>query len=117
MLGLVRKRTTKTAAGSGWENKLRRALERAGLPEPVRQHVVFDEHGAFIARVDLAYPDKRLYVEYDGSQHADPRQRAKDLERQNRLSGIGWRPLRFIDDDLRTSAAIVSKVRNARRFS
>jgi very-short-patch-repair endonuclease len=103
--------------GSGWENKLGRALERDGLPKLIRQHVVRDERGVFVARVDLAYPDKRLYIEFDGSQHADPRQRKTDLDRQNRLSALGWRPLRFIDTDLRTLTAISSKVRAARRFS
>lgn len=117
LLRLVRERTTWNVSGSSWENKVRRAVVAAGLPEPVRQFVVTDEHGAFVARVDLAYPEKRLYIEYDGRQHGDPRQQAKDRDRQNRLSAVGWRPLRFIDEDLGSAAAIVGKVRDARRFS
>jgi very-short-patch-repair endonuclease len=118
LLRLVRKRTVFNVAGSLWENKVRRVLTRAGLPEPVRQFVITDERGDFVARVDLAYPENRIYIEYDGGQHADPRQRAADLERQNRLTALGWRPLRFIDADFKKPPdAIVAKVSAARRFS
>ena len=117
LLRLVRKRTTSNVSGSSWENKVRRAIVRAGLPEPARQFVIRDQRGAFVARVDLAYPEHRLYIEYDGDQHLDPRQRAKDRDRQNRLSAVGFRPLRFVDEDLRSPAAIVVKVREARRTS
>src|SRR3954454_14910020 len=37
-----------------------------GLGPPVRQFEVFDEHGQFVARVDLAWPELGLFVELDG---------------------------------------------------
>jgi len=39
------------------------------LPEPVRQHDVCDDHGDFVARVDLAWPELGLFVELDGQHH------------------------------------------------
>jgi hypothetical protein len=114
LLSLVKKRTTRNVAGSGRENRVRRALVKAGLPEPVRQFEIFDRDGTFVARPDLSYPDHRVYIEYDGARHFDPRQREADLERQNRLSCLGWRPLTFIDADLRRPPSVlVAKVRAA----
>src|SRR2546430_4158695 len=40
-----------------------------GLGPPVRQLEVFDEHGQFVARVDLAWPELGLFIELDGQQH------------------------------------------------
>ena len=118
LLELVRERTVKNVPGSGQENRVRRILTRAGLPQPVRQHEIFDAGGRLVARVDLAYPDERLYIEYDGGGHESARQRRADLERQNLLTELGWRPLRFTKVDLRAPpSAIVAKVRNARAVS
>ena len=38
---------------------------RAGLPTPSAQYRVFDGDG-FVARVDFAWPELRLALEYDG---------------------------------------------------
>jgi SAM-dependent methyltransferase len=59
------------------ETRLRVALVRAGL-QPVVQHVVTDEHGFALARADLAYPDARLAVEYDGADHFDKMRAERD---------------------------------------
>ncbi len=50
------------------ERELAHHLVRQGLPEPVLQHVVRDARGAFVARVDLAYPDLMIVIEYDSFQ-------------------------------------------------
>ena len=114
LLELLRTRTTRNVPGSGRENRVRRALKAAGLPEPVRQLAIYDETGMFVARPDLAYPDLLLYIEYDGGWHESPRQRRADVVRQNRLSELGWRPLRFETEDVRGSLdALVESVRAA----
>jgi len=61
-----------------------------GFPPPVAQFRIFDREG-FIARVDFAYPEPRLAIEYDGLWHAEPGQFEKDRGRLNRLSAAGWR--------------------------
>lgn len=77
-------------AGSPQETRLRLLITRAGLPPPVAQFRVFDDEG-LIGRVDLAYPDHRIIVEYDGLWHGEPGQFAKVRRRLNRLTAAGWR--------------------------
>jgi hypothetical protein len=43
-------------------------LTRHGLARPELQHVVRDASGAFVARVDLAYPKWKILIEYDSCQ-------------------------------------------------
>ena len=64
-------------------------MHRAGLPAPRAQHRIFDEDG-FIARVDFAYPDLKIAIEYDGRvARPSAGQLAKDRGRLNRLSRRG----------------------------
>ncbi|HYW27051.1 MAG TPA: DUF559 domain-containing protein [Terriglobales bacterium] len=91
---------TEPGAESPMETRLRLALLRAGLPTPVLQHRVWDDTGHFVARLDLAYVEARLGVEYDGDCHLDPSAVRKDLRRQNALRALGWSLLRFTADDL-----------------
>jgi very-short-patch-repair endonuclease len=72
------------------ESQLRVVLVEAGLPRPVTQYTVLTDDGMFVARVDLAWPELRVIVEYDGSYHDDPRQVAHDRARLNALRAAGW---------------------------
>jgi hypothetical protein len=58
-------------AGSPQETRLRLLLHRSPLPPPVAQHSVRDRRG-FVARVDVAWPGRRVAVEHDGLWHAMP---------------------------------------------
>ncbi|HEY7720146.1 MAG TPA: DUF559 domain-containing protein [Pedococcus sp.] len=85
--GLVR-----AGVDSPMESRLRMLLVLAGLPEPVVNHVEYDEGGRWARRFDLAYPEVRLAIEYDGRQHAEsPRQWEHDVERREGLDTDGWR--------------------------
>lgn len=77
-------------AQSPRETWLRLTMRRAGLPSPVAQYRIVDR-GRFLARVDFAWPEHRLAVEYDGLWHAEPGQFARDRRRLNLLHGAGWR--------------------------
>jgi very-short-patch-repair endonuclease len=58
-----------------------------------------------IARVDLAYPDLRIAVEYDsGRWHSGRRRRESDLERRNRLTAVGWRVVHVTASQLAAGA-------------
>jgi very-short-patch-repair endonuclease len=74
---------------SPMETRIRLALERGGLPRPVLQHPV----GPY--RLDLAYPDRMLAMEYDGREHLTPERARHDLARQAFLTRAGWEVLRF----------------------
>ncbi|MGY1826159.1 endonuclease domain-containing protein [Blastococcus sp. SYSU DS0541] len=87
------------SAGSPMESVLRWAIHEAGLPPPVLQHVVRDG-GRFLGQVDLAWPDRRVVVEFDGDVHRDRRVFVADVRRQNGLVLAGWTILRFTSADL-----------------
>jgi very-short-patch-repair endonuclease len=73
---------------SPMESRLRVLLINAGFEKPIAQHVVTDRAGRFVARADLAYPDQRLIVEYDGAQHWE--QRRADDRRRDQMRALGW---------------------------
>jgi very-short-patch-repair endonuclease len=64
------------------------------LPEPQRQVEVADRWGQFVARVDLAWPDKGVFIELDGEHHKD--QPVYDARRETAVvAATGWLPGRF----------------------
>ncbi|MFG3707751.1 hypothetical protein ACGF7U_23885 [Micromonospora sp. NPDC047670] len=70
-------------------SRLRVRLVLAGLPRPVTRFVG-ERDGRFVARLDLAWPDLRVAVGYDGLWHDDPEQFHRDRRRLNRLLGEDW---------------------------
>jgi very-short-patch-repair endonuclease len=92
------------------ESLVRVQLRRRGLV-PAPQFVVRDGRGGFVARVDLAFPEQRVAVEYDGAWHAEQGQFAKDRRRLNALLAAGWRVVHLTAADLRTPDAVAARVR------
>ncbi|UYM05063.1 hypothetical protein [Solicola gregarius] len=76
--------------GESW-TRLR--LVDAGFPRPEPQFVVTDRHGREIYRLDLAYPEQQVAVEYDGMEfHTDdPDSEHDDGRRQELRDRWGWR--------------------------
>jgi very-short-patch-repair endonuclease len=87
------------------------ALVLAGLT-PVPQYEV-QWAGRFVARVDLAFPDERIAIEYDGAHHFVDDQIPQDEARIRRLEAAGWRVIRLSAPDLRDLDAVVARVRTA----
>ena len=88
---------------SEMETMLLQALRDHALPRPVLQFEIRDMRGAFVARVDGAYPDKLLALEYDSKQeHSDEFQLARDARRRNALAALGYRTLSARHVDLKT---------------
>ncbi|TFV62360.1 DUF559 domain-containing protein [Geodermatophilus sp. DF01-2] len=96
-------------AQSPQETRLRLLMTRGGLPAPVAQHVVRDGRG-FVARVDFAWPERRVAVEYDGAWHAEPGQFARDRQRLNRLQAAGWRVVFVTAADLYRPDEVVARI-------
>jgi hypothetical protein len=94
------------------ESWVRVACARAGLPAPVPQFAVVAA-GEFLGQVDLAWPDQRVVVEYEGAYHFDGLQIAKDDRRYERLIAAGWRVIRLSAVDLRDMDAVVSRIAQA----
>lgn len=79
---------------SPMETRLRLLLVLAGIPEPNVNVVLRAEDGSWQRRFDLAYPELKLIVEYDGRHHAeDARQWNADIYRREELERLGWRVL------------------------
>src|SRR4029450_7219261 len=97
------------------ESWVRVACVRAGLPVPVPQFVVL-EGGEFLGRVDLAWPEQRLIVEYEGAHHFDELQIRRDDRRYERLTAAGWRVIRLSAADLRDMDAVVVRIADALRW-
>ncbi|WP_324274028.1 DUF559 domain-containing protein [Blastococcus brunescens] len=97
-------------AQSPQETRLRLLLHRAAsLPRPVAQYVVHDA-GRFVAQVDLAWPQHKVAVEYDGVWHGEPRQVGKDRRRLNRLTAAGWTVVFVTAADLRDPVALIARI-------
>ncbi|MBE7163451.1 MAG: DUF559 domain-containing protein [Williamsia herbipolensis] len=75
------------------ETRTRLVVHVAGLPAPVLQHRVTFPRGGH-ARLDLAWPEHKVALEYDGEDHRTPQQHAHDLERDAALAELGSRVLR-----------------------
>jgi hypothetical protein len=94
------------------ESRVRVACVRAGLPRPVPQYEVV-ENGVFLGQVDLAWPEAKLVVEYEGAYHFDGVQIPKDDARYARLLAAGWQVVRLSSIDLHDLAAVVARIREA----
>jgi hypothetical protein len=92
------------------EMRVVRQLLAAGLPDPVRQHEIH-VGGTFVARVDLAYPDRRLAIELDGFRwHAGRGPFRSDRLRGNRIEAAGWHVLRAAPEDVGALAAAAADI-------
>lgn len=99
------------------ETRLRLVLARNGLPAAEISWVLREANGAFVAELDLAYPDWKIAVEYDGRVHAeDLRQFARDADRWDAIRARGWQHVRVLAHHLRGNGEpAVRKVREALR--
>jgi hypothetical protein len=92
------------------ERLLATALVGQGLARPVLQHVVRDLDGAFVARVDLAYPEERILIEYESFQeHTGKLALVRDSARRNVLTALGFVILTATAADLRDEAAALAR--------
>ncbi len=86
---------------SSWsrpESLLRLVVMSAHIPEPVLNHEVTVGSRRF--RVDLAWPDVRFGIEYDGDHHRDLREFAHDIRRQELIQDTAWGLMRVTRTDL-----------------
>ena len=71
------------------ESRLRVRLVANGIPVPVPQHPVMVPSGR-ILHPDLAWPEYRVGLEYDGRWHGRAEQLHLDRQRLNQLTAAGW---------------------------
>lgn len=114
--GTVRKAISLARGGveSPKETETRLMIRDAGFAEAIVQHEVYDS-GRFVARVDLAYPELKIAIEYEGDGHrTDKEQWRTDIRRQRELEDLGWIVIRLTQADLDDDgAAFFTRLRSA----
>jgi len=104
-LGLVR-----VGVDSPKETALRLLLLAARLPEPAVDHPVPTVEQLFHA--DLAYPEPRVVLEYEGDEHRADRIRwMRDIRRRELMEDAGWRVVRVVAEDLDDPGPLIARIR------
>lgn len=95
---------------------------RQGLPMPVPQFEVFDSSGRLVGRVDFAWPELGVFLEFDGKakyeKYLKQGERPSDVvirekRREERICRItGWRCIRLTWADLEHPARTAAHVRS-----
>jgi hypothetical protein len=91
-------------AESPMESEARLAMIDGGLPIPKLQYEVIDGNRE-LRRVDFAWPEQRVAVEYDGVDfHSDPDAMKRDRRRRLALEDVGWIVISIVFEDVRYRA-------------
>lgn len=107
---------------SPMETRVRLLLLGCGYAEPVSNMELWEPTTGIVYYVDLAYPQWRIAIEYDGEGHrVDKDQWEKDLHKNEVLHDQGWKVLRLSNADvrdpqdflLRLDAATAERARDA----
>lgn len=93
------------------ETRLRLLIVREGFPPPDTQHPIFNEYRVLIGEADMAWPEFKIAVEYEGRRHTDPDQLRKDIARMDEMMEMGWIVIRVMARD--TPAVTLRKIRRA----
>jgi hypothetical protein len=89
---------------SPMESEARLAMIDGGLPVPELQYEIIDGNGE-LRRVDFAWPDERVAVEYDGLDwHSGPDALRRDRRRTAALLDVGWVVVAIVFEDVRYRA-------------
>ena len=79
------------APESPLETKFLALLRRSPLPKPELQYEIWDGP-LFVARVDFAYPERKLAIEVDGFRsHSGRESFDRDRRRLSAIAALGWR--------------------------
>jgi hypothetical protein len=87
-------------------------LVDAGLPAPVAQFRIYDLAGNEIYRLDFAWPELRIAVEYDGYEAHENRV-DRDAARDEDLRRRGWTVIRANATDLKDPKRLIAAVNAA----
>lgn len=101
------------SVGESW---LRVLLADLGLPAPLPQAEIRDEHGLLVGRVDFLFEQYGVIVEFDGAvKYADggPRALLAEKAREDRLRDLGYQVVRVSWPDLSQPAELLAKIRRA----
>lgn len=91
-------------ADSPPEARLVVLLMRDGLGRPVVNHQIIIDSGEYCF-LDIAYPEFKVGIEFQGAYHANPAQMRADIARLNKLRMLGWEIIQVTILDLANEQA------------
>ncbi len=95
------------------ETRFRLAVVHAGFAEPQLNIDVLDEAGVFLGRVDMAWPEYRIALEYDGDHHREQETFRHDQRRRNGFEVNGWLVIHVTAADAARPAVMFERLRQA----
>ncbi|OIH97930.1 hypothetical protein [Curtobacterium sp. MCBA15_001] len=98
---------------SPMETGLRLDVVDAGFPEPELNVDVHDEDGRFLGRVDMAWPEYRIALEYDGDHHRERDAFRHDQRRGNGFAVSDWLVIHATAADAVRTAVLLERLRQA----
>lgn len=93
------------------ESLTRHLLVTNGLPEPVLNNDFYDAHARHLACIDMAYPEYKVAVEYQGRVHGV--QYSRDIERIESLRADGWIVVQVSSELFNEPCELIRRVRDA----
>ncbi len=103
------------------ETRTRYLCWRQGLPAPIPNYPIFDENGVEVARVDLAWPELGVFLEFDGKVKYErlvkPGESVSDVVVREKLREdmirrlTGWRCIRITWADLYAPERTAARIR------
>ena len=105
----------RVGSASPGETRVRLSLVSAGLPEPELDFDVIASDGTPIGYTELAYPEHRVLIEYEGDHHrVDAAQWERDIQKHAACAAEGWTVVRITSAQMKpTPGVAVSRVRAA----
>lgn len=95
-------------------------LHRGGVPGPIPQYELYDDHGDLVARLDFAWPELGVWLEFDGREKYVRFLREgesvvdavlREKQRESRIAELtGWRCIRITWADLQQPGATVERI-------
>ena len=105
-------------SGSPMESRLRMIIVGAGLPCPELQWVVQDVAARTAIWLDMAWPELKIAIEYEGGGHAAPEVVLRDVGRYTSLVDDRWRIYRYTKFEVyREPRKIITQLTRARQRS
>jgi hypothetical protein len=96
------------------ESILRLLVVEAGFPVPEPQYEITAVDGRVVYRLDMAWPSRRIALEYDGYVAHEEREEC-DAERDARMAARGWITIRAAAADLREPGRLLKDLEDAFR--
>lgn len=103
----------RVGAESAMETWFRLAVVDAGFPEPELNIEVHDDEGRFLGRVDMAWPEYRIALEYDGDHHRERGTFQHDQRRDNGFTVNDWVVVHATAADRARPALVFERLRQA----